>query len=239
MSLSVLCTGCWWDNPHLGPIDSQGFYGFQIDQVYERPSAKIRIDILHACVGAGSPPGCEVIPVYDFTPTEIKLLVQALDSLSDADLLKSGLKFINPELDPNYLTDKPTYTNGGLDIPVPDTYIPNRPSNLNIRDELLTALGFPPPATPGASSPALTPAAALVTTPALRETTAVPLESHDIVMTSEKSPSDYQPIDSPTGQQALNSENAMVLNKDPKKLPTLLDQIRPHGQITIIQTYNH
>jgi len=235
LALAVLFTGC---KPDIGPADSLGFYQFQIDQVYERPSAGIRIDILHTCVGMGSPPGCEVIPPLDLTSTEKKLIVQALDSLSDADLIKSGLKFINPRPDPNYLSDKPTFTNGGLDIPVPDTFIPNRPSNLNIGNEVLTALGFPPAATPASSSATSTLSAAIVTPSSGGQTAITPLEARGINITSPKAPSSYVPMTSKEGMQEVNSEYNFSQTKDTNKLPTLRDLIRPHGDVQIVPTSN-
>src|SRR4029077_18657664 len=58
-----------------------------------------------------------------------------------------------------------------------------------------------------------------------------PLRSFGIQITSPRSPNDYIPLTSDAGYTALASEQALV--HDPTKLPTLEDQIRPHGNFSV------
>ena len=219
VSLAVLCIGC-----KHATTDSLGVPISEIDQIYTRTGTNIRIDILHYAGDSG--------PGADFTTEQKAQIVKALESLTDQQLIQSHVYKIVPEG-----SNFPSGVRIAAPLGASNNYIMFinvSPSDPNLENEILTAMGFPPAATAASSTKAPTSPSANIVPASGGPTTVTPLDAQGSQAISSQSPSTYVPIKSKEGMQAVMSDYSLGQSKDPNKQPTFQDQVRPHGDVSIV-----
>jgi hypothetical protein len=186
----------------------------QIAATYTRTGTSIKIEIGNSTAYFGHP-----VPSDDFTPAEIALIEGALDTLTVQQL--SGVYTIIPA--PQKST--PPSGNYGGQIFID----PNDP---NLVKDLITYIENPVPPGPTPDpgpDPFSGPDLSTSGTPQVSMLTKTPINAQIFDVVSSQRPSDYVPFSSAKGLMAVEDDLNMVKNSTPKTVPTLQDQVRPHG----------
>ncbi len=185
-----------------------------IAATYTRPGTHINI-VFTTAQGFYGHPGVG----QDFSSTQISLMEMALDTLTDKQIIQSGLTTVIPA--PQAFHDEGKW---GPTILLD----PNDP---NLITHFLTFIGFPPSSFSTSSQKGS--ASHTDTLATINPNLSLQTRGYQVI--SSQSPSDYIPMTSPAGLQSVLDDSNMVKNdKGQNKLPTLQDQVRPHGDVQII-----